>query len=67
MGGACSAHGGKIRNASKIWLGSPKGKDHAEDLRVDGRIVLKCILGKQGLAVWIGFIWLMIGTDGGLL
>jgi hypothetical protein len=34
---------------------------------VAGRIILKYILWKYGLEVWIGFIWLRIGTDGGLL
>jgi hypothetical protein len=34
-----------------------KGRDHAKDLGIDGRM-LKWILGKQGLGVWIGFIWL---------
>jgi hypothetical protein len=34
---------------------------------VDRRIILKLILGKYGRRVWIGFIWLGIGTGGGLL
>jgi hypothetical protein len=34
---------------------------------VDGRIILKLILGKQGSGMWIVFIWLRIGTGGGLL
>jgi hypothetical protein len=39
-----------------------KGRDHAEDVGIDGRIMLdEC--GK----VWIGFIWLRIGTNGRLL
>jgi hypothetical protein len=29
------------------------------------RITLKYIIKKQGLKVWIGFIWLRTGTSGG--
>jgi hypothetical protein len=29
-----------------FWLESLKGRDHSEDLGVDGRIILKRILGK---------------------
>jgi hypothetical protein len=45
MGGACSAHG-ETRNAHRILLQSVKGRDHSKDLGVDGRIILKWILGK---------------------
>jgi hypothetical protein len=39
-------HGRKIR--IKFWSGNLKGRDHSEDLRVNGRIVLDWILGKYG-------------------
>jgi hypothetical protein len=42
-----------------------KGRDHAEDLRVDGRI-FEWIIRKQRGKVWITFIWLRIGASGGL-
>jgi hypothetical protein len=29
-----------------FWLGSPKGRDHWEDLGVGGRITLRWILGR---------------------
>jgi len=32
-----------------------------------GRTVLEMELGKQGRDVWIGLIWLRIGSSGGLL
>jgi hypothetical protein len=33
---------------------------------VDGSMILEWILGKQGVKLWTGFIWLRIGTSGGL-
>jgi hypothetical protein len=43
-----------------------KGRD-SEDLIIDGRIILEWILRKEGGRIWTGFIWLWIGTNGGLL
>jgi hypothetical protein len=48
-------------------LGSVKGRDHSEDLGIDGRIILKWIARKKSGSVWTGLIWLRIGTAGGLL
>jgi hypothetical protein len=50
---------------TKFWLECLKGRDHLEDQRIDRRIILKWILGKQGLGVWTGFLWLRIGTSDG--
>jgi hypothetical protein len=36
----------EMRNASNVWLENLKGTDHLEDLGVDGRIILECILAK---------------------
>jgi hypothetical protein len=42
---------------AKFWLESLKGRDHSEDLGVDGWVILlKRILGKCDWRVWIGFI-----------
>jgi hypothetical protein len=41
--------------------------DTLEDLSVNGRIILKLILKKQGGKVWTGFACIRIGTRGGLL
>jgi hypothetical protein len=38
---------------TKFWLEILKGRDHSEDLDVDERIILKWILGKSGLGLWI--------------
>jgi hypothetical protein len=37
---------GEIRNAYKILVGKPEGKNHSENLSVDGRIISEWILGK---------------------
>jgi len=39
---------GDMRNAYKILVGKPKGKILAEDLGVDGKIILEWILEKSG-------------------
>jgi hypothetical protein len=44
-----------------------KGRDHSEDLGVDGKIILERILGMYGGRVWTGCIRLRIRTSGGLL
>jgi len=44
-----------------------QGRDHSENLGVDGRIILKWILRKYGRKLWTVCIWLRIGTSGGLL
>jgi hypothetical protein len=44
----------------KLWLGSLKTRDRSKNVDVDGRVVVKCILGKEGLRMWIGFVWLRI-------
>jgi hypothetical protein len=58
---------GEMRNAFKIVVGKPEGKNHLEDLGIDGRIILKLILWKWGGSVWIRFIWFGTGNCGRLL
>jgi hypothetical protein len=41
------------------------GREHSEDLGVDGMILLEWILGKYDGRVWTGCIWLRMGTSGG--
>jgi hypothetical protein len=50
-----------------FWLEYLKGRDHSEDLGVNGSIILDCLLRKYGGKLWIEYIWLRIGTSGGLL
>jgi hypothetical protein len=52
---------------TKFWSEDLKGRDHSEDLGVDGKIILEWISEKYGGKVWTGCIWLRIGTSGGLL
>jgi len=44
-----------------------KGRDHSENLSVDGRIILEWILEKENWKLWTGFSWLRIGTSNRLL
>jgi len=37
---------GDMRNAYKILVGKPEGKNHSGDLGVDGKIILEWILRK---------------------
>jgi len=43
-----------------------KGRDHLEDLDIDGNI-LDWIVGIQVRKEWTGCFWFRIGTSGGLL
>jgi len=33
---------------TEFWLKIPEGKGHLEDLGVDEKIILECIIGKRG-------------------
>jgi hypothetical protein len=52
---------------TKFWSEILKGKDHAEDLGIDGKITLKWNLGKEGEKVWTRVIFFRIETSGGVL
>jgi hypothetical protein len=58
---------GEMRNAYNISIGKPEGKRPLGRFCVGRRIVLEWILGIWGGKLWTGFIWLRIGTSGGLL
>jgi hypothetical protein len=55
---------GEVRKG--IWWVNLGEKDHLEDLGVDGRVMLECILKKSGRNVWTGLIFVRKGTSGGL-
>jgi hypothetical protein len=54
-------------NVYHILVANMKGKAHLEDMDVDGKTILKLIFKKHGATLWIGFIWLRTGTNGGFL
>jgi hypothetical protein len=45
-----------------FWSENLKGRNHLDDLVVDGRIILKWILKEPRIRVWTGFICLTIRT-----
>jgi hypothetical protein len=49
------------------WWECQKERDHWEDEDVGGWTMLKWIFEREVGMVWIGLIWLRIGTSGGLL
>jgi hypothetical protein len=44
MGGAYSSHWRDDKRIQKLWLEILRGREHLEDLRVCGRIILKWTL-----------------------
>jgi hypothetical protein len=58
---------GEKRNAIRYWWESQKERDHQKDQAVGGWTLLKWIIERYDGMVWIGLIWLSIGTSGGLL
>jgi hypothetical protein len=49
------------------WWESQKERVHWKHQDVGGWTILKWILERDDEMVWIGLIWLRIGTSGGLL
>jgi hypothetical protein len=43
-----------------------KERGHLKDLCIDGRMLLEWMINTLDEKVWIGLIWLRIGTSGGL-
>jgi hypothetical protein len=44
-----------------------RGRDHSEEVGVDGRKMLEWIFGNEGEKLWNGCIWLRLGISDGLL
>jgi hypothetical protein len=51
---------------TKFWFESLRGRDHSEDQGVDGDNI-KIDLKEIEFGMWIGFVWIRLGTGGGLL
>jgi hypothetical protein len=56
----------ETRNAYRVLVGKPQGRDDLKDPGADGTIILKGIFKKWDGA-WTGLIWLSIGIGGGFL
>jgi hypothetical protein len=54
-------------DAHEIVIGKPKGRDCLEYLGVDWRIILKWLLKKWGVRMWIECMCISVGTSGDLL
>jgi hypothetical protein len=65
MGRACSTNGAK-RSAYRILFGKSEGKRPLGRVRRGWVDNIKMILERLDSAVWIRFIWLRLGTSGGL-
>jgi hypothetical protein len=46
---------GALRNTI-FWMENLKVRNHLEDLVVDGKIILECVLGKEDGKVWAS-VW----------
>jgi len=58
---------GERRNAYRVLVGKPEGRDYLGDADIGGKIILKWTFGKWYVGVWTGSNWLRIGTGGGHL
>jgi hypothetical protein len=52
---------------TRFWWEIPKARDHSGRPRRRWEDGIRMGLREIGWGVWIGFDWLRIGTDGGLL
>ena len=50
---------------TEVWYGDHMGRDHSEDLCLDGRIILKLIFKDLNGDAWTGLLWLRTGTGAG--
>jgi hypothetical protein len=58
---------GEKRNAYKLLVGKPEGKRPLGRRRRRWSVILRGILERWDGVMWIGLVWLRIGTGGELL
>jgi hypothetical protein len=58
---------GHVARMGEVRMYNMKGTNHSKDLDVKVRIILEWILEKHGGKLWTSFIWLKLGSIGGLL
>jgi hypothetical protein len=56
-----------MENLFKFLVGTPARKNQLEEPDVDDRTILKSMLNIHTMRAWTGFIYLKMGTSGGLL
>jgi len=61
------AYVGVRRGAHRVLVGNLRKRDHLEEQGIDGRIILRWIFRMWHGRAWAVWIWLRIGTGGGLL
>jgi hypothetical protein len=58
---------GEQRHIQGFGGGNLRERDHLENSRLDGRVILRWIFRKWDVGAWTGSSWHRIGTGGGLL
>ena len=58
---------GVERGVYRVLVGKPEGRNHYEDLGVDGWIILGWISRRWDVGIWTGLGWPRIETGGGRL
>jgi hypothetical protein len=67
IGAACSTYGENIEVYTGFRWGNLRGREHLEDPRVDGMIILRWIFRKRFVGAQTISSWLRMGTGGGHL